>query len=219
MHHNESASFTTAFSSLPASSLPSLTSGPGSPLGPTSRKGSMSPPISRKGSHVALSSSSARPTLLRAAGGSGSLGTAKVQRNGKMASLPGDGRSALAAVLAAREEALREGEDDEEQEHEEGEEYGVITEADVEAAVQRTAASWSHPARGPGSTSGSSPKSASRKSSASAARLSMYMAMQPKKPHSGSAGAARASGRGSILHKSAPAAETPVPLSSAVEAR
>ena len=141
---SDSLSFTSAFSSLPASSLPSLTAGSGaaSPTGLASRKGSMSPPVSRKGS-LAAGTAGSRGSVGRAA----AAATAK-PRSSKMASMPGGGEGKAGAAAGAG---------------------GRADAADEE--VQRSAASWSHSAA---ATSAGRAAAAQRKSSASAARLSMY---------------------------------------------
>ncbi|KAL4451984.1 hypothetical protein ABPG75_007646 [Micractinium tetrahymenae] len=149
VHHTESASYTTAYSSLPSSSLPSLTaSGAASPLRASS-KGSMSPPVSCKASH--LMPTPTRTSLLRAAGAgtlAGGQGSPSRMRSGKMASMPGDGgKGAAAGDKEAGQGGAEEGE-----------------------AVHRSAASWSHTSRSP-----YGPSSKAKLSPAAKSRLHMYM--------------------------------------------
>ncbi|PSC70705.1 aurora other [Micractinium conductrix] len=177
------ASFTTAQSSLPASSLPSLTSGTSSPLR-ASRKGSASasPPLSRKGSHVAPSGSTLRTSLVHAPGGSGALASTIKPRGSKMASMPGE-RSAPGAAAASEAH---------DEEHDGG---------DAAGGVQRSAVSWSHPASGPPKAAHPSPARKSSASPAMAARLAMYSAfsqLDKKRPGSSVRGSAHhSSGAGS----------------------
>lgn len=151
----ESLSFTSAFSSLPTSSLPSLTAGSGaaSPPGFASRKGSMSPSLSRKGS-LAAGVAGSRGSVGRAPG----VATAK-PRSSKMASMPGDGGGKAGAATGS----------------------GGRADA-TDDAVQQSAASWSHPAA---ATSAGRAAAGQRKSSASAARLSMYRQLVSGPPGSG----------------------------------
>ncbi|KAI7842591.1 hypothetical protein COHA_003695 [Chlorella ohadii] len=149
---SESLSFTSAYSSLPASSLPSLTAGSGAASPSTSRKNSaasLSPPVSRKGS-VAAGATSGRASLARLPSGRG-LAAAK-PRGSRMASLPGDGAGKAAGAGGLGSSAAKHGGEEDEE------------------AVQRSAASWSHPA----AATNAGRAAAVRKSSASAARLSMY---------------------------------------------
>lgn len=148
VHNTESASFNTAYSSLPASSLPSLTaSGATSPLR-ASRKGSASPPVSRKASHVMPTPT--RTSLLRAAA-AGALGPGQGSpgrlRTSKMASMPGDGAKAARAGKVGGSRAGGE-------------------------AVQRSAALWSHSGRSIAGRGGKAKLSPANK-----ARLEMYMAL------------------------------------------
>lgn len=155
---SECLSFTSAYSSLPASSLPSLTAGSGaaSPAAPASRKNStasVSPLVSRKGS-LAAGPHGSRGSLARLPSGRGLAGAGAKPRGSRMASLPGDaaGKSTGAGGKGSSA-AKHAGEEDE--------------------AVQRSAASWSHPA----AATSAGRAAAAHKSSASAARLSMYKQM------------------------------------------
>ncbi|PRW57075.1 aurora other [Chlorella sorokiniana] len=150
---SETLSFTSAYSSLPASSLPSLTAEATSPS--ASRKNSaasLSPPVSRKGS-LAAGGPGARMSLARLPSGR-SMAAAK-PRGSRMASLPGDGAGKAAGAGGQGGSAAKHGPEEEEE------------------AVQRSAASWSHPA----AASSAGRAAAAHKSSASAARLSMYKQM------------------------------------------
>lgn len=146
---SETLSFTSAYSSLPASSLPSLTAGSGATSPSASRKtstASISPPVSRKGS---LAASGGKGPLARLPSGRG-LGPAK--RGSRMASLPGEGAAKAGGAGRLGGSAAKHGAEEEEE------------------AVLRSAASWSHPA----AATSVGRAVAAHKSSASAARLSMY---------------------------------------------
>lgn len=147
--HSQGASM--SFSSA-VSSLPSLTAQrSGSTTSPrVSRKGSMSPGASRKSSHLAPMPS--RSSVGRAAAGAGLHGASR-HRGSKVASMPGDAGGGPAADHAA---AMRQ--------------EGSSEEGGGMDAVQRSAASWSAGAGRKGAA-------AQRKSSATAARLSMYRQM------------------------------------------
>lgn len=159
----DAASFTTAFSSLPPSSLPSITaSAPPSPTR-TSRKGSVGPrpPASRKGSLLAAATSRSPSGHWAQPAGAGSRSTAGAAgpgRRSKVTSMPGDGRRGAKDAPALP---------------------GGRHAASGHDAPERSAASWSHPAA-------SKSAAGQRGTSASAARLSMYRVLvggKARPPH------------------------------------